>query len=85
MKTNRETALSGIWAITWRSCIYAPVGFAVFLLFVCVVILLVIPPIIGTECLLLGLRWQGIALFAVWLPTIWAWRRFRLGRFFLES
>jgi len=82
MKTKKEGALSGVWAVAWRSFVYMPLGFAVFFLLLCLVFAAIIPPIIGAECLLMGFWWQGAALFAFWFLVIWAWRCFRIGRFF---
>lgn len=82
MKTKQDTTLTGIWAIFWRSFVYMPLGLAVFLLLVGVIVALIFPPIIGAMCLCYGLWWQGIAAFAVWSLVIVAWRYFRLARFF---
>jgi hypothetical protein len=82
MKTKKETALTGIWAVTWRSFVYMPLGFLVFFLLLCAVIAVLFPPILGIGCLFLGFWWQGIALFAFWFLVLWAWRYFRVGCFF---
>jgi hypothetical protein len=84
MKTDGKWALSGVWAVTWRSFVYMPVGFSVFFLLLCLVIAMLFPPIIGTVCLFLGLWWQGIALFVFWFVVTWAWRYFRVRRFFVS-
>jgi hypothetical protein len=82
VKTKNETALTGLWALLWRSVVYVPLGFAVCVLLVCIIAALVFPPIIGAMFLCHGLWWQGVAAFAGWVLPITVWRYFHLGRFF---
>jgi hypothetical protein len=82
MKTKHDTDFSGIWSIAWRSFVFLPVGLAAFVLLVCLIAGLLFPPVVAAACLFYGLWWQGITAFAVWLLVIWAWRHFRLSRFF---
>jgi hypothetical protein len=62
--------------------IYLPVGFVVFVLLLCPIIAMILLPIVGAVCLFYGFWWQGMAAFVFWFIVIWAWRYFRLNRFF---
>jgi hypothetical protein len=79
-----QSPLSGVWAVTWRAVVYTPVGLAVFLFLLCIVVAAIFPPIIATECLFSGFWWQGVGLFVFWLLVLWAWRRFHLGNLFSD-
>jgi len=85
VKTKKDTALSGLWAVTWRSLFLTPVGVLAFVFLMCPIIAMIFLPIFGGVCFFYGLWWQGIIAVIVWVVVIWAWRHFRLSRFFKGS
>lgn len=79
---TKDVGWKGVWAVTWRCIVFAPLGMIVSATLLCVPIAAIFPPVIGAVCLFYDLWWQGIAAFTVWSLLIVAWRSFRLGRLF---
>ena len=82
MRVRTNSDLGGFWAILWRSVAFLPY---MFLVFVCVggvwLGRWLLP--IRVAVLLYMKEWPRAALTcSVWLSLVWAYRRFRLGRFF---
>jgi hypothetical protein len=69
-----------LWSIGWRSVILLPLFFPLAVLWLVLVILIGILPFISVAYLWFG-EWKQAALhFAIWALLLFAYRRFRLGR-----
>ena len=82
MSPESQAGLRGLWAVTWRSVVYLPFIFVVFLVLMAVLVGLWCLPVAGALYLWFGSWWHAIASFAAWSVLVWLWRRLRLRTLF---
>ena len=82
MKPDHHSDFSGVWALTWRVIVYAPLMLAASVLLILLLVTLVLPPILAGIFLFFGLWWQGLSTLVFWLFIVGAWHHFRLSRFY---
>ena len=82
MKHSGKIAFRGLWAVAWRSVALLPYMLGVFLVLFGVVAGLLGLPIAGLLYALAGAWLEAALSFSAWLALFWAWRHFRLRRFF---
>ena len=77
-----QSDAKGLWSITWRSLVLLPFLFPLGLLWIVLVIVIGILPILALVSLC-SREWPlaGI-LLAVWVLLVFAYRYFKLGRWF---
>jgi len=82
MNTRRHAEWKGLWAILWRSMVFLPYMLMVFVCIGGVWLSRWVLPCYAAFLLYLQEWWQAAVAFALWLFVFWAYRRFRLHRFF---
>jgi hypothetical protein len=82
MSRTKETDWNGVWEIFWRSFVYFPCMLLVFASVAGVWLGRWVVPFWGAFLLCLQEWALATVTWALWLVLIWAYRRFRLRRFF---
>ena len=82
MKTDHHSDFGGVWALTWRVIVYAPLMAATAVLLILLLVALVLSPVLAGIFLFFGLWWQGFCALVFWLLIVGVWRRFRLHRLY---
>jgi hypothetical protein len=72
----------GIWALTWRSFVYIPIGVAIWTFLILRIVALVYLPILAFAYAILGLYSWAAGALALWLPVIWLGSRHCVVAFF---
>ena len=82
MTTKEYSDWKGCWAILWRSILFIPYMLAVFVGVGGVWLSRWLLPVCGATFFYLQQWWAAGVAFALWSLAVWAYRRFRLSRFF---
>jgi hypothetical protein len=82
MNSEQQPRLRDVWALTWRSIVFAPLMLLAFIPLLVLGVSLFALPLFGALYIYVGLPLQGVILLAVWLILVWAWRRFDVWRFY---
>lgn len=73
---------AGLWALTWRSVVLLPIVVFTSGFLVTFGLSLAVLPMLGVVELTTGDRLVGFAMLGAWVAEIWAWRRFKLSRYY---
>lgn len=84
MTTEKQSDLAACWGLFWRCFVFMPAMLAVFIVVGGVRILRWVLPLCAAIQTYYGNFWASVVILVIWFLCFWAYRRFRLSRFFEE-
>jgi hypothetical protein len=80
-KTSRSD-FRGAWALLWRSLVFIPYMLLVFILVGGIWLSRWVLPLYAAVWVYVDEWYMAAGILAAWLLSVWAYRRFRLHRFY---
>ena len=82
MATEKQSDLAACWGLFWRCFVFMPVMLALFIVLGGIWLCRWLLPLAAAARIFEGNFWTAAVTLIIWFLCFWAYRRFRLSRFF---